>query len=39
MAELDEDAGGAVVSMQTLDGETLLKGKSNDLISYRDSGG
>jgi hypothetical protein len=38
--ELDEDAGGAVVSLQTTAGETLLlPGISNDLISYRDSGG
>ncbi|MCK4726630.1 MAG: hypothetical protein KAT29_12535, partial [Anaerolineales bacterium] len=39
VVELDEEAGGAVVSMQTLDGRTLLAGLSNDLISYRDSGG
>lgn len=39
IVELDENNGGAVVSMQTLGGKTLLKGVSNDLISYRDSGG
>lgn len=39
IVELDEDAGGAIVCMQTLGGKTLLKGISNDLISYRDSGG
>ena len=37
--ELDEDAGGSMISMQTLDGKTLLNRISNDLISYRDSGG
>jgi len=39
IVELDEDAGGSVISMQTLDGKTLLNSISNDLISYRDSGG
>jgi hypothetical protein len=40
IVELDENAGGAVVSMRTPDTQTpLLTGISNDLISYRDSGG
>jgi hypothetical protein len=40
IVELGEDVGGAVVSMRALDGQTLLLvGISNDLISYRDSGG
>jgi len=40
IVELDEDAGGSVVSMHTPDGEQLLLTDiSNDLISYRDSGG
>jgi hypothetical protein len=39
IAVLDEDAGGGIASLQTLDGKTLLKSVSNDLISYRDSGG
>ena len=38
--ELAEDAGGAVVNLQTQDAQTpLLTGISNDLVSYRDSGG
>ena len=40
IVELDENAGGAVTSMRTPDTQTpLLTGISNDLISYRDSGG
>lgn len=40
IVELDEDIGGAVVNMRTSDGETLLLTDfSNDLVSYRDSGG
>lgn len=39
LVEMDENAGGTVVSMQSLDGKKLLKGFSNDLMSYRDSGG
>ena len=38
--ELAEDAGGAIVNLQSLEGQTpLLTGISNDLVSYRDSGG
>jgi alpha-mannosidase len=38
--ELDEDTGGAIVSIRTPDEQTpLLAGISNDLVSYRDSGG
>jgi hypothetical protein len=38
--ELAEDAGGAIVGMQSQDAQTpLLTGISNDLASYRDSGG
>jgi hypothetical protein len=38
--ELAEDVGGAIVNLQSQDAQTsLLTGISNDLISYRDSGG
>lgn len=38
--ELAEDAGGAIVSLHTPDTPTpLLTGVSNELVSYRDSGG
>ncbi len=38
--ELAEDAGGAIVSIRTPHEQTsLLAGISNDLVSYRDSGG
>jgi hypothetical protein len=38
--ELAEDAGGAIVNLQAQDAQTpLLTGISNDLVSYRDSGG
>ncbi len=38
--ELSEDAGGAIVKLQSADTQTpLITGLSNDLVSYRDSGG
>ncbi|MEA3335677.1 MAG: hypothetical protein U9R25_07170 [Chloroflexota bacterium] len=38
--ELAEDAGGAIVNLQSQDAQTpFLTGISNDLVSYRDSGG
>jgi len=38
--ELAKDAGGAIVNLQSQDAQTpLLTGISNDLVSYRDSGG
>ncbi len=38
--ELDENAGGGIVNLQSRDRRIeLLKGISNDLVSYRDSGG
>ena len=38
--ELAEDADGAIVNLQSQDAQThLLTGASNDLVSYRDSGG
>jgi len=38
--ELAEDAGGAIVGLQSRDAQTpSLTGISNDLVSYRDSGG
>jgi hypothetical protein len=38
--ELAENAGGAIVSLRSRDAQTLLlTGISNDLVSYRDSGG
>jgi len=38
--ELDEDAGGGIVDLRTQDGHMpLLVSISNDLVSYRDSGG
>ena len=38
--ELAEDVGGAIVSLQSRDEQTpVLTGISNDLVSYRDSGG
>lgn len=38
--ELAEDTGGAIVNLQSKDAQTpLLTGISNDLVSYRDSGG
>jgi hypothetical protein len=37
--ELDEAAGGAIVSAESAGGAPLLAGPANDLVSYRDSGG
>lgn len=40
VAVLDEEAGGAVVALRSQIGQVpLLTGVSNDLVSYRDSGG
>ena len=40
VVEMGEELGGAITSVRAADGQTLLlTGISNDLISYRDSGG
>lgn len=38
-AQISERLGGALTSLRTPAGENLLNGPSNDLVSYRDSGG
>jgi hypothetical protein len=38
-AEISERLGGAITSLRTPAGVILLNGPSNDLVSYRDSGG
>lgn len=38
-AQISERLGGAITGLRTPAGETLLSGLSNDLVSYRDSGG
>jgi hypothetical protein len=40
VVELDDEAGGCIVSARhPVSGRTLLRGPSNDLVSYKDSGG
>lgn len=39
VAVLSEKHGGAIINLTTTDGKVLLTGPSNDLVSYRDSGG
>lgn len=39
IAVLSEEYGGAIITLTTPEGKALLTGPSNDLVSYRDSGG